>query len=323
MNKPKRIGLALGGGGARGFAHLGVLRALEKAGIPIAVYSGTSMGAILGAAFLQTKEFKKSHRKVKNFVINYAQKFSGLNYVETDKKPNTNLFETLGRQFSRGKTLYNFLRHSHLEDESLLENIARDFIYPCNIEDLTHKMYICSIDFKTGQAVFFNEGDCRKAVMASMSIPGYFPPQKFNDRLLYDAQAVYPVPIQVFEHEPVDLIISVDVGLPIEDDFQVKTGVDLLFRQNDMLYTHVLSEVENCSDLVIRPDIKDVHWTEFHKMDKVILKGMEAANDMIPQVKKMMDPNYNPTPMDERPWHNSGFGDMQRVHFMKVPSSED
>lgn len=322
MSSPKRIGLALGGGGARGFAHLGVLRALQKADIPISIYSGTSMGAIIGSAFIQSKEFKGSHKKVKNFVINYAKRFKGLNYVETDKEITENVFGMIGRQISRGRIFLDFMRHSHLEDEKLLQEIVEDFIYPCNIEDLHTPMYICSIDFKSGQAVFFNEGDCQHAVKCSMSIPGYFPPQRFGGRLLYDAQAVYPVPIQIFEQLDVDLLISVDVGLPIDTNFELKTGVDLLFRQNDILYTHVLSEVDNCSDLVIRPETQNIHWTDFNNMDTIIKKGLEAGEKAIPQIKEMMSSSYKPRPMTDRPWHNSAFRNTPRVELLKLPRME-
>lgn len=313
MSHKKRIGLALGGGGARGFAHLGVLRAFQKAGIPMDIFAGTSMGAIMGAAFLQSAEFKTSHRKVKNFVINYAKRFRGLNYVETDKELTENIFSILGKQINRGKVFLDFMRHSHLEDESLLDEIVNDFIHPCNIQELHSPLYICSIDFKSGQALFFNQGNCRQAIKCSMSIPGYFPPQRMDGRLMYDAQAVYPVPIQIFESLDVDLLISVDVGLPIDTEFELKTGVDLLFRQNDILYSHVLAEVDNCSDLVIRPETQNIHWTDFHNMDTIIKRGLEAGERAVPQILKMLEPSYEPTPMKDRPWHNSAFKTIPRV----------
>jgi NTE family protein len=154
---------------------------------------------------------------------------------------------------------------------------------------------------------------------APCQFPVTSPPQRFGDRLLYDAQAVYPVPIQIFEQLDIDILISVDVGLPIENNFKLKTGVDLLFRQNDILCTHVISEVDNCSDLVIRPDIQGIHWTDFTNMDAIIMKGLEAGQKAIPRIKELLDDNYQNPSMKDRPWHNSSFKDLNRVALINEP----
>lgn len=312
-----RLGLALGGGGARGFAHLGVLRALERAGIEVDVFAGTSMGAIIAVAHIQNQTFQKSHRSLKNFVIKYAKEFRGMNYVEVHKKSAQSFLGNISYSFSHAKQVLAFLRKTHLEDSTLLDQIVADFIYPCNLEDLSKKLYVSSIDFKTGQVVFAKKGNAQMAVKASMSIPGYFPPVEHENKMLYDAQAAYPVPIQIFEKDPVDFLISADVSLPVSKSFNANNGIDLLFRQTDILFHHVVSEVHTCSDLVISPNLSKIHWTDFHKLEEIIKEGYRATNEKIPQIKAAI--KSRKSTRINKPWHNNGFGGLERTILTEYP----
>ena len=312
MFKGKRIGLALGGGGARGFAHWSVLRSLAKNGIEVDVISGTSMGSVIASAHFQKENYKHSYHSLKKFVIKYADRFSKMNTVEAgDSQKSQGLGRLLG-QIETGYNLMQFLSRDYIGDPQLIEDIMHDFLKPCNLKELRKKVFICCLDVKTGRAFFTNEGEARKFVGASMSVPGYFPALPFEGRLLFDAQSMYPVPIQIFQYEPVDFIISVDVGVPVEQDFKPSRAADILFRQIDMSYSHIISEVYHCSDLVIKPKIDGVHWTHFHKMDEVMQAGVEAVEEALPNFYKLIEQPNKPAPK-HRPWHNYGFPGTDRV----------
>ncbi len=312
MVNGKRIGLALGGGGARGFAHWSVLRSLEKNGIEVDVYSGTSMGAVIAAGHLQKENYPHSYQSLKKFVLKYASRFKQMNTVEVSNCEINSGFRRILCEINQQLNFLSFLSKDFTGDANLINDIMHDFLNPCDISELRKKVYICCLDVKTGRPFFTDHGDVRTFVGASMSVPGYFPGTPVDERILFDAQSMYPVPLQIFEHEPVDFIISVDVGLKVEQDFVPQKAADLLFRQIDMSYSHIISEVYQCSDIVIQPDIAGVHWTAFNKMDSVMKAGAKAVEDALPEIKRLLNSPQKPAPID-RPWHNFGFPNSPRV----------
>ena len=314
MYKGLRIGLALGGGGARGFAHLGILRVFKKAGIDIDVYAGTSMGAIIMVAHMQNRNFKRSDVSLKNFVLRFANEFKGMNYAESKTSAKTPFSTKLYNNFKRGSQFLNLISRKSVEDDHLLDEITESFIYPCNLEDLPHKVYVSTLDVVTGQQVLLYRGNARRAIKASMSIAGYFPGVAQNDRLLIDSQAVFPVPIQAFLKDEVDVIIAANVSTYHKQDFQPNNGIDMLFRQNDLTFPHILSEIQHCSDILIEPDLHDdIHWTDFQKMDHIIRQGVLAANDALVQLDAVCEKKSRIKKIQDRPWHLSGYRDTPRT----------
>jgi NTE family protein len=305
MYKGKRIGIALGGGGARGFAHWSVLRSLEKYGIITDVVSGTSMGAVIAVAHHQNQSFKKSYSKLKQFVIRYAKDFENMRNLEVVPPKDLNAVEKFFKSVNQSLHLFALLTKESISDAEVINSIMEDFIYPTDLGDINKKVYVCCLDMTTGQAFFTDHGDAQFFVKASMSVPGYFPPVKFNDHLLYDAQGMYPVPLQIFEKEPVDILISVDVGAPIPYDFNLQRTTDLLFRQVELSYSHIISEVYHCSDIVFRPNLENIHWTDFHLIDKVLVEGSKAVEAKINDLDELV--KSNSANSCNRPWHNYGF----------------
>jgi NTE family protein len=313
MYKGKRIGIALGGGGARGFAHWSVLRTLEKYGIVPDVVAGTSMGAVIAVAHHQNQSFKKSYTKLKQFVIRYAKDFEKMRNLEVVPSEDLNAVEKFFKSVNQSLHLFAPLTKDSVTSAEVIDNIMNDFIYPADLSDIDKKVYVCCLDMTTGQAFFTDHGNAQFFVKAAMSVPGYFPPVKFNDHLLYDAQGMYPVPLQVFEKDPVDILISVDVGAPIPNDFDLHRTTDLLFRQVELSYSHIISEVYHCSDVVIKPNLDNIHWTDFHLIDKVLAEGSNAVEAMIKEIDDAVD-SGRPNSC-ERPWHNYGFEGIERLHI--------
>ncbi|MFH1759884.1 MAG: patatin-like phospholipase family protein, partial [bacterium] len=218
MARKLKIGLALGGGGARGLAHLGVLRALSNVGIEPAVMAGTSMGAIIAVGFVQERKYPDMEQKFKEFVLEFGQKFRGMNYIETKNKEEVGIFGSIMQGISSKMKMAAFVKKLSLEDSSLLDEIVKKYIYPCNIEDLEIPVYLSALDMVSGRGVFFNRGSTRAAVKASMSIAGYFPGVNHENMELYDAQGVFPVPIQAFKFANIDAIIACSVDRRLEQE---------------------------------------------------------------------------------------------------------
>lgn len=307
MNKKKKIGLALGGGGARGFAHLGVLRALKNADIEADVLSGTSMGAIIAVAYLQKRTINHSEISLKHFVNQYARRFDSISFTETAGYQRKSFFRGLLNTFNNGIKFMSLAMKIYSHKGQILDSIARDFIYPCNLEDLPKKVFICTTDIVSGQGVLMCQGDARKSIRACMSIAGCFPGVNLGKRILVDASAIFPIPIQAFLFEPVDIILACDVGVDIPANYKPASALDLLLRQYDLMSNHVASEINYCADYVIRPKLEDVHWTDFRRLELVLERGYEAGSKAIPEIKRLLASNEPRTPIDQRPWHDARY----------------
>ena len=176
------IGLALGSGAARGLSHLGVIRALEEAGIKIDYVAGTSMGAIVGAVYASGK--LDSFEKV---------------YSDFDRKKIVSLFDVV-------------LPRSGLIDGKKLANFVRDYIGAKEINDLLIPFRAVATDIDTGQEVIFQSGDIIEAVRASVSVPGIFTPLLWQGRTLVDGGLVNPVPVTTARQMGADFVIAVDIN---------------------------------------------------------------------------------------------------------------
>ncbi|MCD6294801.1 MAG: patatin-like phospholipase family protein [Deltaproteobacteria bacterium] len=182
MNLPGKVGLALGSGSARGWAHIGVIKALTEAGIRVDYIAGTSIGAVVGAVYASGK-------------------------IET--------LENVVRQFD-WKQIVSFFDivfpKSGLIDGNKVADFVRTHVAPGNIEDLGLPFRVISTDLETGSEVVIQEGDVIEAVRASISIPGIFTPVRKDGVILLDGGLVNPVPVSVVREMGADFVIAVDLN---------------------------------------------------------------------------------------------------------------
>jgi len=197
MNKKKTIGLALGGGGARGFAHLGVLRALQNAGIEADVYAGTSMGAIIAVSHLQKRAINHSEVSLKHFVNQYSRRFSSISFTETAGYKEKTFIQSIVNTLHNGIKFMSLATKVYSNSGRILQEIAEEFIYPCNLEDLPKKVFLCAVDIVSGQGVLMCRGNARESIRACTSIAGCFPGIRLRKKILVDASAIFPVPLML------------------------------------------------------------------------------------------------------------------------------
>lgn len=189
-----KIGLALGSGSARGWAHIGVIRALEEAGVQIDYIAGTSIGAVVGAVYA-----------------------SG----------NLDALEEVTRQFD-WKQIASFMDivipKSGLIDGKKVSAFIRSHVEEVNIEDLQIPFSAIATDLNTGREIIINKGDIIEAVRASVSVPGIFTPVKRNGTFLVNGGLVNPVPVSVLREMGAEYVIAVDLNHDITNsDFHIKT----------------------------------------------------------------------------------------------------
>lgn len=254
-HKPK-IGLALGSGGARGFAHIGVLKVLDEHQIPIDYLAGSSMGSFIGALYANDIQ----PHMMEKLALNLKRK----HWLDLTV-PNMGLVAG-----QKAKELFRLLTHGK------------------NIEDLSKPLAIVATDIETGERVVFREGPVDQAIRASTSIPGIFVPERVGDRLLVDGGVIDRVPITVTKEMGADLVIAVDVA-----HFDVKMKVSSIFeviaQAIDVMEREILRHRMLSADLVIRPDVGHHSSISYTGIEEIIAEGEKAALEHIDQIKELIE----------------------------------
>ena len=250
-----KIGLALGGGGARGIAHLGVWQRLQELGIAIHCVAGTSIGAIAGA------------------IIAAGRVDEALAWCEMSswkKLP---------------ELLFDFPTMKALIAGRSVEKKLRQIIATEGFADLAVPFAAVATDLNTGEAVVMQDGDLISAVRASMSIPGVFSPIERDGRVLVDGQFVNPVPVSVCRALGADVVIAVDVN-PLEDPATAKPFkklriTDVLLKSFGILnYELTRRELAvNKPDVLIRPDVGKVVALDFRRVGPLVEIGRQAVDE--------------------------------------------
>jgi len=286
-----RVGLALGGGGARGLAHIGVIKALEALNIPIDVIAGTSIGALIGAAYALAPDVQKLQSVAEAFVTSPAFHESGLDLFKK-KKPAENFFGQVAT-YVKDRLVIN-LAYSRL---SLVGEWraarAVEFILPDKtFADLQRPFCCVATDLKTGEEIAFQHGSLRGAVQASMSIPGFLPPVLTRDYMLIDGAVVAPVPVQACRAMGAEMVIAVDVGQSVNNGMETENVIDVIFRAHTITNRKLAHLLLAGAEVVIRPEVGHVHWSEFQSLDALLREGERATRARAEALQRALKPKF-------------------------------
>lgn len=250
------IAFVLGGGAARGFAHVGVLKALEENGIEADIVVGTSAGSVVGSL--------------------YAGGIRGDELVEAAM--NLNLSQLTDWMFPNRGVLRGELLQSYVNN--LLDNRP--------IEKLDIPFIAAVTDLESGELVILNAGDTGMAVRASSAIPGLVQPVSINGREYVDGGLVSQVPVRIARRYGADLVIAVDVSRTPLPRPELGSTVALL-RQSVIIMSNRIAETElEEADIVIRPAVGMINVGEFDSRDVAVLAGEQAALAAIPEIKRRL-----------------------------------
>jgi len=280
-----KIGLALGGGGARGLAHIGVLKIFKREKIPIYNITGCSIGSIIGGAYAYFNDIEKTEQLIRDLLTSSTVKKLNLESYSAAEyhKPTTNLnyyLNTLKRYFSMFKTLGK----TSVYDKTLINEIFESFP-DSPIENLPIKFVCIATDLISGREIVINEGSLRKAVIASSSIPGIFPPVEIGNQLLIDGAATDSIPVQIVRGQGVQYVFAVDVTKCLEDRDELDNGLKILYRSEDIVTYHLTQERLAGADLIIRPKVRHFSWASITQIDEIIKAGENAAEEALPTIE--------------------------------------
>jgi NTE family protein len=249
---PPRVALVLGGGAARGFAHVGVIKMLESQGIVPDLIVGTSAGSVVGAL--------------------YASGLNGFQLQEMtfdlDRKAFAD-WHWFGRGLLKGQALQDYVNKA---------------VGGVRIEQLKKPFACVAAKLRTGEPVLFTTGDVGLAVRASSAIPGIFEPPVIDGEEYVDGGTVSPVPVRFAQALGAQVVIAVNVSASIDEEGDDSTLKSVLKTFNIM--GHALSAAElPLADVVITPDVRDVGSADFDSKQRSILQGERAALAAVPAIK--------------------------------------
>ncbi len=250
------IGLALGGGFARGYAHLGVLRVLEEQKIPIACISGSSMGSILAAAYASGMPLPRIIAKCR---------------------------EIRFRDFARWR-----VSRFGLASNERLGALVRRLFDSRQFEDLSIPTAIVATDLGTGEPAIFRQGSLEEAVRASCAFPGLFEPVMLGTRCLADGGLVAPVPTRAARQLGAEFVVGVSVGVHDGHRGAPTNIFQVVSRAVSAAQKHQFEVWERHANLVLRPDVQALAWDDFDRIDYAIEAGVAAAHSAIPQLRAFL-----------------------------------
>lgn len=281
---PLRLGLALGGGGVRGLAHIGVLQTLERNGIPIDAIAGTSMGAIVGATYALHPRFG---REIFDAVVRELKR--ALPARLSAEPADQNSFLERVRQFvDVEKFIFETTLGWGILPATLAPATVSSLVRGKNLEDGRIPVAVVAIDLRTGKKEIFTKGSASVAVEASSALPGFFPPVEFDGKLLADGGIVDLVPVAEARAMQVDIVVAVDVDQD-QGNVEIQNGLEAFLRAIEICSRHHNQQNLVHADVIIRPDFGEpVKTFMVTKADKCFTAGERAAEKAIPEIRRLL-----------------------------------
>lgn len=296
--KRPKIGVALSGGGAKGLAHIGVLKVLEETGIPIHYITGTSMGSVVGALYAIGYRADELEKLALN--TDWADLMTdeiSRRYVAMEEKIWDGRYIGSFPISSRGVQLPSGLI-SGQKISNFLSRLTWSVHHIDDFKQLPIPFTCIAADIITGKAVPIDSGFLPDAIRASMAIPTIFTPVKLHDHLLVDGGLVRNLPAEDVKRMGADIVIGVDVSftlLPAED---INSFLDIITQSLSFVEAQSREKQHELCDILIQPDITELAMFSFGDVEKLINRGEEAARNMLPQLhalKKSLEPDSDET----------------------------
>jgi NTE family protein len=250
-----KIGVALGGGGARGFSEIGVLRVLEQEKIPIDVVAGTSVGSLIGAIYCDSGR-------------SLDAEFLAVSIEEEDLF-DYGLFSIFSGGFVKGDKLEAFL-NGHLKHKS--------------IETLAVPFAAAAVDLRTGKVFVFESGPVARAVHASAAIPGVFVPVTIGEATYVDGGVVDPVPVDVARGKGAEVVIAVSIPPNVPKEAP-SNPLEIAYHSVTIMSAEIADLRSKEADVVVTPDVGDVRYDDFTQKKRLIEAGENAAREALPAIR--------------------------------------
>lgn len=251
------IGVALGGGFARGIAHIGVLKVLEQENIPVRLVAGTSVGALMGACYC-----------------------SGLSLAEMEELARNTRFSSFAR--------WTLSRCGFASNDRMISFLTRT-LKCIRFEDLRIPLGVTATDFNSGEGVVFHSGSIIDPIRASCAYPGMFLPVEIRGRYLVDGMLSHPVPTRPLREMGADRVIAVHLKGTWAKGGAPRNLFDVIGQSFAIAQDAMSSMWRSAADLVIEPDVAGFAYDDFKHAHVLVQAGESAMRDALPEVRKWME----------------------------------
>ena len=256
QREPARIALVLGGGAARGFAHIGVLKILESNGIPIHMIVGTSAGSFIGSLYAY-----------------------GLNAYQIQK---------LSLDIQRSDIADFTIPDNGFIKGDLLEEYVNRMLRNTTMEKLRIPFYATATELPNGKETVFGTGNTGKAVRASCSIPGVFNPAMIGNKMYVDGGVVSPVPVDAAKRLGADVVIAVDISSDL-DTTKPSGTIETILQAINIMSSRISVAQLSRADIVIRPLVGHIGSADFDRRNDAIIEGEKAALQALPKIREIVE----------------------------------
>ncbi len=272
----------------RGLSHIGVLDILEQEGVRVDLIVGTSAGSLIGGAYASGQSPKEIKTKIDIYLQSPEFDKSSLKAIglSFSPAPKSSLQKAQSYLLNRYYLMRAFFRPSLLPGEDF-KSLINYLLPDIDIRDTRVPFYAVATDLITGKEVILSEGSLREAVLASSSVPGAVEPVRKGDKLLADGGITSSVPVRAARELGADIVIAVMVGrsLPKATDADVDTATEIIYRAGEIT-SNRLEEAELAgADIVIRPEVGDLHWADFARSGDLVKKGENACREYVKSIK--------------------------------------
>jgi len=286
--QPIRATVALGGGGARGAAHLGVMRRIAETDLAVERLVGVSMGALVGAMCAVDSQIESvQHRAIallRSPHFASQQRLLGCADHRSHHDASTGIFswyQRLKRYLTAHHQCSRVITGRSMVGNDLLREAIDRLIPDIDISETTVPLSIVAADLLSGQKIVLESGRLRTAVEASMAIPGIFQPVEYRGMLLCDIGTLDSLPIDIAKSYPHDLAIGVDVSQAPSVIRNCSTALDVMIRMEEIGEKMLRRKSLREADLIIRPHVHGIAWFDFHRVEALIDAGYQAAKESL------------------------------------------
>ncbi|MDH4134041.1 MAG: patatin-like phospholipase family protein [Gammaproteobacteria bacterium] len=253
-----RIALVLGGGAARGFAHIGVIRVLEREKIPVDLIVGTSVGSLIGALYAHEAN-------------SFELEWTAFTLEKDDLLDYALLSATMGPV--KGERLETFVTKK---------------IPVTNIESLRIPFSAVATDLNRGTRVVLDRGPLARAIRASCAIPGVFQPVEYQGRLLVDGGAIDNLPVAVAREKGAEIVIAVDISQNVTN-YNITNLFDVTLQAVNIMFAENVSQKRRDADVLVSPAVGSVAMLDFTQKKRLVQAGIDAADQSMPAIRQAIE----------------------------------
>ncbi len=267
------LGLALGGGGVRGFAHLGVLRVLEREGLAPRAIAGTSMGAIVAALYALLPSLDHVERTLAEFFQRFAPALGQLS-VRAASSPGGIALD-----------------HPSLLDSAVFHSYFDPLIPDTTFERARVPLAVVAVDLVSGEEIVYTSGPVRPAVLGSVALPGIFPPIALNGRMLVDGGWTSRIPVAAARRVGAERVVAVEVSENADAPFSPtppKTGLQIALRAAEVTRNHLARLSTRDADLLLVPSTGQIALHDASRVAECVRLGAESASARVADIKQLV-----------------------------------